>query len=106
MRRLTPGAPLNDLTGCYGPTWRQGVLSDHLGYVGDDVRIVTSPSGARTYAVDRHGDTYPVLCSEIVAIRTEDGVIDGRCGDYVVDGGPRCEGHTFVLDFEREGAYA
>lgn len=105
MRRLVPGAPLDDLTGCYGPEWRQGVLSDHLGYVSERARIRTSASGARTYVTEDRS-TWPVLCSELIAIRTEDGVIDGRCGDYVVDGGPCCEGHAFVLDFEREGAYA
>lgn len=84
--------------GCYGQTWRQGVLSDHLHQAeqaGAKVRLLASGTHV---VVLPGGVVEPVLCSEIVEVWTEDGVIDGRCGIPVMRGAGHfcCEGHQWV----------
>jgi hypothetical protein len=109
MRTLTPGSRLDDLTGSYGPTWRRGVLSEHLHLVDEATKVFVSASGARTYVSDGHS-TYPVVCSELVDVHTEDGFIVGRCGGDVPGDSFTCDGHRRyervldeleLLDWER-----
>ena len=64
---------MSDLVGYYGPTWREGILSE---------RRPDAEMGV------------PVVCSELVWINTEDGRIDGRCGQDVAANGMTCEAHT------------
>lgn len=87
--------------GQWGNGNRAGVVSDHLSWA---VRV-----GARIvrgelceYVVDENGLAYPVLCSELIEVYTEDGASDGRCGLLATDielGS--CEGHA-----EERRAYA
>lgn len=77
----------------YGPNYRAGVLAEHAGtdrFVG---------RSGRPFARDPHsGEVQPILCGEIVWIDTEDGRIDGRCGDRVIGAdGFACPGHAEVI---------
>jgi hypothetical protein len=67
-----------DRVGRYGPTWREGILAEHV-----------------IDAEQVHALGVPVLCGEIVWIQTEDGRMDGRCGGPVTGpDGWTCESHT------------
>ena len=90
MKPLTSTENPNDLTGTYGPDWRTGILVDHERLFHG--RTGNLPSGKRIL-VDTDGGVYPVLCSEVVWINTEDGRIDGRCGDFVYGTDGACPGH-------------
>ncbi len=65
----------------YGQDWTVGVISEHLDAfvaAGGTWRRARSGSG-RVWAIVA-GKAYPVLCSEIVRVDTEDGPVSGRCG--------------------------
>jgi hypothetical protein len=87
-----------DFTGCYGPTWTQGVLSDHVATAQAAGMVVRATgSGRRWVTGPDGGDAFPVLCSEIRMIATEDGPMTGRCGQPVVDANGTdqwCPGHN------------
>lgn len=94
MRYLTTTSPPEDFLGGYGQDWRQGVLSEQLELylaAGGVVRPAASGSGASWAVVD--GVAYPVVCSEVVEVWTEDGRQSGRCGRPAVELGS-CEGHA------------
>ena len=97
MIALTAQTALINFLGSYGPEWRTGVVVDHVEMfvaAGGTVRPAASGSGASWAVVD--GIAYPVVCGELVAIRTEDGVTDGRCGSpATVDG--CCAGHAEIV---------
>lgn len=87
-----------DYVGVYGPDWKQGVLSEHLylaGWVGIREHITAS---GRHIAILPDGETWPVVCSELIEIHTEDGPIVGRCGAPVTHGPDHfcCDGHAWV----------
>lgn len=86
---------LEDLQGSYGQGWRQGILTDHAGLATEAGAVVRIPRhGKATYLVPaKGGAAIPVLCGEIVMIHTEDGPIDGRCGNDVPGGAFTCEAH-------------
>ena len=68
--------------GGYGLNWRAGVLSEHaetFAKVGGTILDSSTGTGAQ-WAVLPDGTSYPVLCSEIIEVVTEDGPISGRCG--------------------------
>lgn len=95
MRYLTTSSTLEDLTGAYGLDWKAGVLSEHLhlAEANPALQVRTSISGVTWVARAGGGTAVPVLCSEIIAIPTEDGPVSGRCGAFAtVDGA--CEGHA------------
>lgn len=77
--------------------YRQGVASDHLAAAAalEGVRVV---AGALSeYVVDDAADgaAYPVLCSEVIEVLTEDGPSDGRCGALATDQElGSCAGHA------------
>lgn len=84
--------------GVYGPDYRHGVLTDHLGRLveaGVDLHVTAS---GRRVAIFEDGSSLPILCSEIVPLYTEDGVVDGRCGRYVRNDDDACPGHQFGID--------
>lgn len=97
MTTTTPTA--EHFVGSYGATWRAGVLSEHLDRflaAGGRTRPAASGSG-RTWALLPDGAVVTVVCSELVALVTEDGIVSGRCGaDAVVDGA-YCAGHGAEL---------
>jgi hypothetical protein len=72
---------------------RVGVIVDHLAsFEAAGGRVHVAASGA-LWAVLPDGRAYRVLCGEIIAVATEDGPSDGRCGLPVVPAGQgRCEG--------------
>lgn len=87
-----------DLVGTYGPTWRQGVLSEHLRLWQGEVKHL---AGGSKFVVADDGRAYPVVCSELVEILTEDGQITGRCGALVVNDSPFCSRHEVTeADFD------
>jgi hypothetical protein len=92
---------IEDLTGVYGPRYRQGVCTDHVFHAvqdaGAQIKVLTSHRVVLTGP--QGGKTYPVLCGELVNIDTEDGPVDGRCGEFAFapkgeDGPWGCPGHV------------
>ena len=83
----------------YGPDWRLGVLTEHLQLVhAAGVHVRRSASGRRTYVVAEDGCCFPVVCSELVEVLTEDGRMSGRCGVPVEGEAWACEGHQIEME--------
>ena len=88
--------PLESVTGRYGQTWRQGVLTDHLWMAQDKgLAVHEAANGALWIHAPEGGPAERVLCSELVWVHTEDGTIDGRCGVPIVHG--ECPRHGNVM---------
>lgn len=83
-----------DFTGLYGQDWNQGVLIDNLN------RAEAAGMKVHTMAIRQYvtgpdgGASFPVVCGDIIAVWTEDGRMDGRCGLPIVPGRGACEGHA------------
>lgn len=84
--------------GSYGPGYRHGVITDHVGRAQQEGWTVHVAASGRTYISDPKGAAYPVLCGEIVHINTEDGPTDGRCGSYVYHDGIACPSHASAIE--------
>ncbi len=102
-----PGTSDWDDDGEHHIVYRQGVLSDHIESflaAGGGTTLVVGPGTDApqvTYAVLPDGSRVPVVCSEVIPVRTEDGPSDGRCGhDATVDG--MCEWHAEERDSWRD----
>ena len=94
MRNLTPTTSPELFIGAYGPTWREGLLSEHLDAfvrAGGTHRPSRS-RGAGWAVID--GKAIPVVCSEVVRIDTEDGPISGRCGANALASSMTCDDHN------------
>lgn len=90
----------SDYVGMYGQDYTRGVLSDHLyHFAGQGNGEQVDETGHLTVTVD--GVEEPVLCSEIIAIHTEDGPMSGRCGYRVLPGDFACESHQLEIDSYR-----
>jgi len=90
---------LEDLVSGYGQDWTSGIISEHLYRVEAlGGRIHVAGTGRMWVAPAKGGVAIPVLCSEIVAVYTEDGEISGRCGlpALVEDGA--CDAHQAILE--------
>ena len=93
MRRFTVATPPEDYLGQYGQGWRKGLLVDHVELFrasGGEVREAQAHFG---WAVVE-GRAWPILCSEIVKVDTEDGPISGRCGEFATPEGC-CSRHSY-----------
>lgn len=89
LQSMTP----EQFIGSYGTDWTPGVLSEHVELFQAQGGVIrTSASGRIRWAV-AGALVAPVVCSELVAVRTEDGVITGRCGAHADAADGRCEGH-------------
>lgn len=97
MRQFTTTTAPAQFIGSYGQNWNAGLLSEHVASfvaAGGTVRGAASGSGAAWAVVD--GVAYPVVCSEIVEVHTEDGPMSGRCGARAtVDG--LCAHHEAIV---------
>lgn len=96
MRHLTTTTTPADFLGMYGQTWRQGLLSEHLDLfvrAGGTHRPSRS-LGAGWAVVD--GKAWPVVCSEIVRVDTEDGPVSGRCGANALARTGTCDRHDYT----------
>jgi len=92
MKRFTPDTKPEEFITGYGQTYRLGLISDHVemfAAVGGEIRKGNAHAGWAV--VDRKA--YPILCSEIIRINTEDGPISGRCGGFALPDTGRCSGH-------------
>lgn len=90
---LTTETPADRFVGAYGQTWRAGVLSEHLDLfrrAGGTHRPSRS-TGAGWAVVD--GKAFPIVCSEIVRVDTEDGPVSGRCGANALEATGTCDYH-------------
>jgi hypothetical protein len=111
MRTLSRTTSPQDFIAGYGPRWTSGLITDHVSLfveAGGIVRPASSGSGA-AWAVLPDGTTYPVLCSEMIWISTEDGRIDGRCGSRASMASGTCSAHegshlTVAAKVEQERA--
>lgn len=89
---MKPITSAYDLTGCYGQDWKQGLLVDHVMEAEHNgFRVVTLTRTRRLVCED--GKTFPVVCGDLIAVRTEDGMIDGRCG-LVANLEGACDAHA------------
>lgn len=91
---LTTDTPPDRFVGTYGPTWREGLLSEHLDLFrrAGGVHRPSNGTGAGWAVVD--GRAVPVVCSELVRVDTEDGPVSGRCGNNALDATGTCESHA------------
>lgn len=93
---MTTRGNIDRFVGAYGPEYMPGVLTEHLGLLPyDNVRLLASGTPV---VVNDDGTAYPVVCSELIEIRTEDGPITGRCGVRVHGDAPTCEGHAWLVE--------
>lgn len=94
MRTLSPTTEPARFIGSYGPTWRSGLISEHLDLFirAGGTHRTSAGLGAGWAVVD--GVAHPVVCSELVSIDTEDGPVSGRCGVPALDATGACEGHS------------
>lgn len=93
MRHLTTSTEPATFIGAYGQNWRSGLISEHLDlFVRAGGTHRASRSGSAGWAVV-DGKAYPVLCSELVRIDTEDGPQSGRCGSPALEATGTCEAH-------------
>jgi hypothetical protein len=93
MMLLTTATELIRFVGFYGETSRPGIASDHL-----DLFVRAGGTHRRSRGLGAgwgviDGVAYPVVCSELVWIYTEDGRIDGRCGQLALDATGTCDAH-------------
>lgn len=82
----------------YGPDWKAGLLSEHLDLfqrAGGEHRM--SDTGGAGWALVEAPDggwiAYPVVCSELVQVWTEDGPTSGRCGAPAIHATGTCYAH-------------
>lgn len=97
-RPTAPARTPEQFLSAYGHRWVTGVITEHLeAFVaaGGVVRQARSGSGAAWAIVGRKA--YPVLCSDLIPVQTEDGTISGRCGILAVRHGS-CENHAAEAD--------
>lgn len=93
-RHLTPATAPADFLGMYGPNWRQSLISEHLDLFRRAGGTFRPGNVALGWAVV-DGKAYPVVCSEIVRIDTEDGPVSGRCGTPALARTGTCEAHDY-----------
>lgn len=97
---MSPLRTLANLVAAYGDGREPallGVLSEHLPLVERDRLGWVHRTASREWAVDAAtGKAFPVLCSELIAVYTEDGMGDGRCGLRATDLGC-CDNHAAVV---------
>ena len=102
MRHLTDTTSLDEFIGAYGPRHREGLISEHtwaFEKAGGTIRYSTSGTG-RQWALVPSGKgekAYPVVCSEIIKVDTEDGPTSGRCGEPAMRLGA-CERHAEEIE--------
>lgn len=82
------------LTGVYGPgPFRLGVLSEWEGIAEEAGMIVRTTATSRWVTGPKGGAAFPILCSELIPVETEDGIVSGRCGQAVTVDSAWCPGH-------------
>jgi hypothetical protein len=93
MASRTDPRSFDSFIGAYGPQWRSGVLTEHLGWGEGVIRVVQTAGGAQWAIPAGGGRAVPLVCSDLISVPTEDGPITGRCGVQVRNGRMACEGH-------------
>lgn len=76
---------------------RPGVLADYASRAAQLPGVRLRIGAIAFYAIDdlAGGLAYPVLCGDIIEIRTTDEITDGRCGAIATDAETfQCEGHA------------
>jgi hypothetical protein len=112
MRLFTATTTPEELVGQYGTNTerdddgytivvgRRSLLIDHTDLfetAGGTIRV----GKHSTWAVLPGGEAVPVVCGDLVPVRTEDGPSDARCGCNVVGDRGACEGHADERDAYR-----
>jgi len=94
MRQLTTTTDPATFIGSYGQTWRSGLISEHLDLFvrAGGTHRPSRGTGAGWAVVE--GRAYPVLCSEIIRVVTEDGAQSGRCG-IPANANGSCDAHDW-----------
>lgn len=93
MNMLTTTTSPANFLGMYGQDWKQGLIGEHLDLFIAAGGTFRAGSARLGWAVVE-GVAYPVMCSEIVRIDTEDGPVSGRCGRPALASFV-CEAHDF-----------
>lgn len=92
VRLLSETTPLEQFIGNYGNAHRSGLISEQVDLfvrAGGEIRKGNAHMG---WAVIE-GKAYPILCSEVVRIDTEDGPVSGRCGQFALPVSGMCACH-------------
>lgn len=91
---LSTATPPDRFIGAYGPRWRSGLISEHLELfkAAGGVHRPSNSDGAGWAVIG--GEAFPVVCSEIIEVWTEDGRQSGRCGEYALAETGACEPHS------------
>lgn len=91
---LTPATEPSRFVGAYGPRWRWAVISEHLPafVAAGGVHRPSAGFSAGWAVVD--GVAYPIVCSEVIEVWTEDGRQSGRCGEHALAETGACEPHS------------
>ena len=71
-------------TGNYGPRWTEGILTDHLDAAVEAGLQLRAQSDGTAILTNSDGDSWQLVCSDVVLIATEDGPITGRCGEPAI----------------------
>ena len=94
---LTPATDPDRFVGKYGTDWRDGVLTEHLDLFKRAGGVHRpSPSDLAGWALvpgENGTVAFPVVCSELIRVDTEDGPVSGRCGHPALDATGTCPGH-------------
>lgn len=90
---LSPATDPERFVGAFGPDWRPGVLSEQFDLFlrAGGVHRPSSHDGAGWAVID--GRAVPIVCSEVIAVYTEDGPVSGRCGANALGATGTCDGH-------------
>jgi hypothetical protein len=80
-------ATIDSLTNVYGTSTAPGILIDHL-QDAEALGMVLHVTERWGWLTSGKGQARRVVCGDIVELRTEDGVIDARCGHPVVTWAP------------------
>lgn len=93
VRLLDTNTDPQVFVGAFGPRWRAGVLSEQLDLFkrAGGVHRPSRSLGAGWAVIE--GKAYPVVCSELVRVDTEDGPVSGRCGENALDATGTCAYH-------------
>ena len=90
----TPAAALDTLARGWGQDWRIGLLVDHLAEAEASGVTIRRTAGGGLWAYAPGRSAVRVVCGDLVWIWTEDGRMDGRCGQPALADLGACEAHA------------
>jgi hypothetical protein len=100
---MTALTVLDRLVATYGDAHRRtGILSEHRSLAAIAGLRERKLAAGTSWLVAADGRAFPVLCSELIEVATEDGPVSGRCGALASDPLGMCPGHTYAATGSEE----